>query len=112
MSKNTMPTDRIASAPTVLREIPGPESCSLCDAPGLKTELVRNPFICGVGAEAVELVVDFPVHSGASCGQFYRGSDAGRLEHEAVCKHLGRDQGHPPPVRDVQSRIRGGDRAR
>lgn len=89
MSKDTMPADRIASAPTVLREISGPQACSMCDAPGLKTELVRNPFICGVGAEAVELVVDFPVHSCASCGRSYRGSDAGSIEHEAVCRHLG-----------------------
>ena len=83
-----MSTDKVASAPTVLREISGPQRCSLCDAPGLKTELVRNPFICGVGAEAVELVANFPVHSCASCGRAYRGRDAGRIEHEAVCKHL------------------------
>lgn len=84
-----MTTPMIASPPTVLREIDGPEACFLCEVPGLKTELVRNPFICGVGDDAAELVVDIPVHSCSHCERSYTGKEAGIIEHEAICRHLG-----------------------
>lgn len=80
---------KVASPPTVLREIPGPSECEMCGTPGLKTELVRDPFIYGVGDEAVELSADIPVHSCAKCGISFTGTDAERIEHEAVCRHLG-----------------------
>ena len=81
--------NEVASPPTVLREIPGPSACEICAAPGLKTEIVRDPFIYGVGDEAVELSADIPVHSCARCGASYTGTEAERIEHEAVCRHLG-----------------------
>ena len=80
---------KVASPPTVLREIPGPSECEMCGARGLKTELVRDPFIYGVGDEAVELSADIPVHSCARCDVSYTGTEAERIEHEAVCRHLG-----------------------
>ena len=67
---------RIASSPTVLGFHPGPESCELCGAPGLQTELVRDPFIYGAGADAVELTAEFPVHTCSRCEVSYTGGPA------------------------------------
>ena len=58
-----------ASPPTVLRELEGPDTCDMCGTPGLKTELVRDPFIYGAGDDAVELVVEIPVRTCSSCGR-------------------------------------------
>lgn len=80
---------RIASKPTVLRHIDGPDSCEMCGTPGLKTELVKNPFIYGVGSDAVELTADIPVHTCASCAVSFTGEAAETIEHDVVCRHLG-----------------------
>lgn len=80
---------RIASKPTVLREIDGPDSCEMCGTPGLKTERVRNPFIYGIGSDAVELTADIPVHTCKSCAVSFTGEDAEVIEHDVVCRHLG-----------------------
>ena len=61
----------------------------MCGAPGLRTELVRDPFIYGVGDEAVELSADIPVHSCNRCNVSFTGAEAERVEHDAVCRHLG-----------------------
>ena len=61
----------------------------MCGSPGLRTELVRNPFIYGVGPEAVELRADIPVHTCRQCDISFTGEAAAALEHEAVCRHLG-----------------------
>ena len=79
---------KIASPPTVLGLHPGPDSCEMCGADGLKTELVRDPFIYGAGAGAVELSADVPVHTCARCAFSYTGHEAEIARHEAVCHHL------------------------
>ena len=48
---------RVASPPTVLHDLDGPDTCDMCGTPGLKTELVRDPFIYGAGDAGVELVL-------------------------------------------------------
>ena len=80
---------KVASPPTVLREFPGPKDCEMCGTPGLKTELVRDPFIYGAGDDAVELVVDIQVHTCAHCEMSFTSEDAEIKEHDAVCRHLG-----------------------
>ena len=80
---------RIASKPTVLGQIEGPDSCEMCGTPGLKTELIRNPFIYGVGSDAVELSADIPVHTCASCTVSFTNQAAEVIEHDVVCRHLG-----------------------
>lgn len=80
---------KIASKPTVLREVEGPDACEMCGAVGLKTELVRNPFIYGTGSNAVELSADIPVHTCGPCAVSFTGDRAATIEHEAVCRHLG-----------------------
>ena len=80
---------RIASPPTDLGPHPGPDSCDLCGASGLSTELVRDPFIYGAGTGAVELSADVPVHTCAQCGVSYTGEEAEIVRHEVVCRHLG-----------------------
>ncbi len=84
-----MTNTKIASPPTVLREVPGPESCELCGTPGLKTELVRDPFIYGAGPTAVELCADIPVHTCSRCAESFTGVEAEIAEHEAICRHHG-----------------------
>lgn len=78
-----------ASPPTVLREIPGPDICEMCGAPGLRTELIRDPFIYGREPTAVELTADIPVHTCTRCDVSFLGEAAGAIQHEAVCKHQG-----------------------
>lgn len=51
--------------------------------------MVRDPFMYGVGDEAVELSADIPVHSCTRCDASYTGTEAERIEHDAVCRHLG-----------------------
>jgi len=82
----TMP--KAASPRTVLRELDGPDTCDMCGTPGLKTELVRDPFIYGVGDDAVELVVEIPVRTCSSCGP-YTDDQAEDIRHDEVCRHLG-----------------------
>ena len=80
---------RIASPPTVLGPHPGPDSCDLCGASGLSTELVRDPFIYGSGTGAVQLSADIPVHTCTQCDVSYTGEEAEIVRHEVVCRHLG-----------------------
>ena len=84
-----MTNTKIASPPTVLREVPGPESCELCGTPGLKTELVRDPFIYGAGSNAVELSADVPVHTCARCAVSFTGEEAEIVRHDVICRHHG-----------------------
>lgn len=81
--------NKIASKPTVLGQIAGPESCEMCGSPGLKTELVLNPFIYGVGVDAVELSAEIPVHTCATCDVSFTDEAAENIQHDAVCRHLG-----------------------
>ncbi|WP_419934616.1 hypothetical protein [Candidatus Palauibacter sp.] len=81
--------NKIASKPTVLDQIAGPESCDMCGNAGLKTELVRNPFIYAVGSGAVELSADIPVHTCATCAVSFTDEAAEGIQHDAVCRHLG-----------------------
>ena len=94
------PMNRIASPPAVLREIPGPSECEMCGAPGLRTELVRDPFIYGVGDDAVELSADIPVHTCNQCEVAFTGREAEMIHHEAVCRHLGVLT--PKEIRDIR----------
>lgn len=81
--------NKIASKPTVLGRIVGPETCEMCGSPGLKTELVRNPFTYGVGSDAVELSADIPVHTCETCVVSFTDEAAENIQHDAVCRHLG-----------------------
>ncbi len=80
---------RVASPPTVLQTIEGPDTCEMCGTPGLKTELVRDPFIYGTGPDAVELSADVPVHTCARCEVSFVGEAGEVARHEVVCRHLG-----------------------
>ena len=92
---------RIASPPTVLRELDGPDTCEMCGTPGLKTELVRDPFIYGAGDDGVELVVDIPVRTCSSCGP-YTDDEAEDIRHDEVCRHLGVLT--PTEIRDLRAK--------
>ncbi len=95
----TMP--RVASPPTVLHELDGPDTCDMCGTPGLRTELVRDPFIYGAGDDGVELVVDIPVRTCSSCGP-YTDDRAEDIRHDEVCRHLGVLT--PTEIRDLRAK--------
>ena len=61
----------------------------MCGTPGLKTELVRDPFIYGAASDAVELSADVPVHTCSHCSVSYTGEEAEIARHESICRHLG-----------------------
>ena len=92
---------RVASPPTVLHELDGPDTCDMCGTPGLKTELVRDPFIYGAGDDGVELVVDIPVRTCSSCGP-YTDDQAEDIRHDEVCRHLGVLT--PTEIRDLRAK--------
>lgn len=95
-----MTRTKVASAPTPLRRIPGPDLCQICGISGLTTELVRDPFICGAGEDAMELTADVPVHTCSACDLSYKGEEAAMRKHEAVCRHLGVLT--PAEIRDIR----------
>lgn len=81
---------QVASPPTVLRAHSGPQArCDVCGAIGVQTELIRDPFIHGNGASAVELTADVWVHTCSACGDSYTDDEADVAYDEAVCRHLG-----------------------
>ena len=92
---------RVASPPTVLHDLDGPDTCDMCGTPGLKTELVRDPFIYGAGDAGVELVVDIPVRTCSSCGP-YTDDQAEDIRHDEVCRHLGVLT--PTEIRDLRAK--------
>lgn len=80
----------VASPPTVLRAHSGPQArCEVCGAISVQTELMRDPFIYGSGANAVELTADVWVHTCSACGDSYTDNEADVAYDEAVCRHLG-----------------------
>ena len=81
---------QVASPPTVLQAHSGPQArCDVCGAIGVQTELMRDPFIYGTGADAVELTADVWVHTCSACGDSYTDDEADVAYDEAVCHHLG-----------------------
>lgn len=64
------------------------ETCFDCDSPVRKT-WGTHTFTYGLGAAAVELTVDLPIHVCPSCGLEFFDDEAETLKHEAVCAHLG-----------------------
>lgn len=81
---------QVASPPTVLRAHSGPPArCDVCGAFSVQTELMRDPFIYGSGADAVELTADVRVHTCSACGDSYTDDEADVAYDEAVCRHLG-----------------------
>ena len=81
---------QVASPPTVLRAHSGPQArCDVCGAISVQTELMRDPFIYGSGANAVELTADVWVHTCSACGDSYTDDEADVAYDEAVCRHLG-----------------------
>ena len=81
---------QVASPPTVLRAHSGPQArCDVCGAISVQTELLRDPFIHGSGANAVELTADVWVHTCSACGDSYTDDEADIAYDEAVCRHLG-----------------------
>ncbi len=60
----------------------------MCGTLGLKTELIRDPFIYGAGSDAVELSAEVPVHTCSHCSVSYTGEAAEIARHEAICRHL------------------------
>lgn len=81
---------QVASPPTVLRAHSGPKArCDVCGAISVQTELMRDPFIYGSGADAVELTADVRVHTCSACGDSYTDDEADVAYDEAVCRHLG-----------------------
>ena len=63
-------------------------TCFDCDSPVAKT-WDTHTFTYGLGAAAVELTVDLPIHVCPSCGLEFLDDEAETLKHEAVCAHLG-----------------------
>lgn len=87
------------TAPVEGKTVSDDSTCFECDAP-TRTEPRDHAFVYGVGASAVELNVNLPVRVCTSCGFEFLDHEAERLEHEAVCTHLGVLS--PTEIRDIR----------
>ena len=72
-----------------LQDVGADISCPLCGADEVTTSWRRHVFEYGSGESAVELAVNVPVRSCASCELEFLDEPAERLKHDAVCEHLG-----------------------
>lgn len=64
-------------------------TCPQCGAGGITTLSHRHSFNYGAGEDAVELTVDLPVRRCGACEFEYLDHVGEKLEHQAVCRHLG-----------------------
>ncbi len=81
-----MPSRATAATPPDDRQDTVP--CFDCDA-DTRRIWGGHTFTYGLGAAAVELTVDLPIHVCPSCGFECLDDEAETLKHEAVCTHLG-----------------------
>lgn len=73
-----------------LRAVPdSDDTCPQCGESAVTTYWHRHTFRYGLGESAVDLTVELPVRRCRSCEFEFLDYEAERLEHEAVCKHLG-----------------------
>ena len=63
-------------------------TCFDCDSLVDKTWGTHR-FTYGLGAAAVELTANLPIHVCPSCGLEFLDDEAETLKHEAICAHLG-----------------------
>ena len=64
-------------------------SCAVCGEVGVTIEWVQHTFTYGTGKSAAELTARVPVHRCDACDFEYLDEVGHRLQHEAVCGHLG-----------------------
>ena len=65
-------------------------TCPQCGEKGaVTTSLYPHTFRYGSGESAVDLTVELPLRRCSSCEFEFLDDEAERLEHEAICKHLG-----------------------
>lgn len=64
-------------------------SCVMCGKATATTSWVMHTFEYGAGKSAVELSAEVPVRSCADCEFEWLDEVGERLQHEAVCRHLG-----------------------
>ena len=65
-------------------------TCPQCGEKGaVTTSLYPHTFCYGSGESTVDLTVELPLRRCSSCEFEFLDDEAERLEHEAICKHLG-----------------------
>ena len=72
-----------------LMEVQHNLSCAMCGEATVNTSWVQHTFTYGAGQSAVELAAKVPVHSCTDCEFEWLDEVGERLQHEAVCRHLG-----------------------
>lgn len=72
-----------------LMEVQQVPSCAMCGEAKVTTIWVQHTFIYGSGQSAAELTARVPVRRCEACEFESLDEDGERLQHEAVCQHLG-----------------------
>ena len=78
-------------------------ACPLCDSKSVETFQHSDTFEYGSGEGAVTLRVQLPVRRCTACDFEFVDHEGERLQHEAVCRHLGVLT--PAEVREVRERF-------
>ena len=66
------------------------DACPQCEEKGaVTTSLYLHTFRYGSGESTVDLTVELPLRRCSSCEFEFLDDEAERLEHEAICAHLG-----------------------
>lgn len=66
-----------------------PVACANCGSEDITTSVENDEFVYGVGSDAVKLAVQLPARTCNKCGFKFTDYAAEKVQHEAVCRHLG-----------------------
>lgn len=80
----------------------GVELCVSCGAAGVTHSVQTQQFAYNEGGDEVLLTAQIPVIQCGVCGEAYTGADAEEIQHEAVCRYLGRLT--PAEIRELRRR--------
>lgn len=78
------------------------EACTSCGTLGVTHSVQTQQFAYAEGHNEVLLTAQIPVIECAACGEAYTGADAEEIQHEAVCRYLGRMT--PAEIRELRRR--------
>jgi len=66
-----------------------PVACANCGSQDISTSVQNDEFVYGEGDSAAKLSVKIPTRTCNKCGFQFLDYAAERIQHEAVCRHLG-----------------------
>lgn len=66
-----------------------PIACPSCESSDVRTARIKHSFDYGRGDDSVTLECEVRLHACRGCSFEFLDDEAERIQHEAVCRHLG-----------------------